>query len=76
MELKELFGKDLTYSIIHEKKWDVGLHQPDENLFIIRKKIKEDLPKNFYLAGDWMSLPALEGAVISGLKAAENAKID
>jgi protoporphyrinogen oxidase len=74
-ELKELFGNNLIYSIIHEKKWDIGLHQPDENFFIIRKKIKEKLPKNFYLAGDWMSLPALEGAVISGLKAAESVKI-
>jgi len=72
-ELKKLFDKNkCNFSIIYEKNWEVGLHQPDEKFFIIRKKIHENLPDNFYLAGDWTALPALEGAVISGLKASKN----
>lgn len=71
-ELKRLFPlKKTDYKIIFEKKWTIGLHQPNENLFKIQRDIASILPKNFYLAGDWMVLPALEGAVISGARAAK-----
>lgn len=68
-ELKTLFPLNKTnYKVIYEKKWTVGLHQFNENFFKIPREIIINLPSNFYLAGDWMVLPALEGAVISGKK--------
>jgi hypothetical protein len=72
LELRNLFpNADLKAKIIFEKKWTLGLHQPNAEFFKIRKKVLEGLPDGFYLAGDWMILPALEGAVISGRKSAE-----
>jgi protoporphyrinogen oxidase len=71
-ELKNLFPKSKSHSkIIYEKKWTIGLHQPNKKFFINRKKVAKNLPKGFFLAGDWMVLPALEGAVLSGIKAAK-----
>jgi hypothetical protein len=71
-ELKNLFPKNNSHcKIIYEKKWTIGLHQPNKEFFIIRKKVAKNLPKGFFLAGDWMVLPALEGAVLSGIKAAK-----
>ncbi len=71
--LKKLFSeKKPDFEIIYEKKWDVGLHQQDEKFFKTRGEILENLPNNFFLSGDWMILPALEGAVISGKKTAES----
>jgi protoporphyrinogen oxidase len=71
-ELGNLFKKlKPQCKIIFEKKWTVGLHQPDEQFYNIRRKVIKDLPKGFYIAGDWMTLPALEGAVISGIRSAK-----
>jgi hypothetical protein len=68
-ELNRLFpSKKNKYTLVYEKKWIVGLHQSDENFFRIPRQLIDKLPNNFYLAGDWMVLPALEGAVISGKK--------
>ena len=70
-ELKRLFPmhkKD--YAVLFEKKWKVGLHQCNQNLYKIPREIRGSLPHGFYLAGDWTILPALEGAVLSGRKAA------
>lgn len=72
-ELKKRFNnKKLECITLFEKKWDIGLHQPDEEYFKIRKEIKNKSPENFYLAGDWMSLPSMEGAVTSGYKVANS----
>ena len=69
--LKKLFPlNQAEYKIIFEKKWTIGLHQPNETLYKIQKDIMNNVPSNFYVAGDWMVLPALEGAVISGVRAA------
>jgi protoporphyrinogen oxidase len=71
-ELKMLFPLNKTdYKVIYEKKWTIGLHQSNENFFKIPREIISSLPNNLYLAGDWMVLPALEGAVISGKKVAK-----
>ncbi|MEM0492741.1 MAG: hypothetical protein QXS02_02100, partial [Candidatus Thermoplasmatota archaeon] len=70
MELKRLFPRNKThYKVIFEKKWTVGLHQSNEQLFKIPRRVASALPNGFYLAGDWMVLPALEGAVRSGINA-------
>ncbi|MFX1420616.1 MAG: FAD-dependent oxidoreductase [Promethearchaeota archaeon] len=60
--------EDSKFKIIDEKKWEIGLHQANEDFFKIPKFIKNYLPKGVYLAGDWTVLPALEGAVISAQK--------
>jgi len=71
-EIRRLFPKsNLKLNIIFEKKWDVGLHQPGSQIYQIRKSILGNLPKGFYMAGDWTILPALEGAVVSGIRSAE-----
>jgi len=71
-ELTMLFPlKERDYKVIYEKKWPLGLHQSNEKFFKIPREIIIGLPSNFYLAGDWMVLPAMEGAVISGTKAAK-----
>ncbi|MGF3555198.1 MAG: FAD-dependent oxidoreductase, partial [Thermoplasmatota archaeon] len=69
--LMSLFPKiNSQYEIIFEKKWEIGLHQPNPDFFKTREEVLKKIPKDFYLAGDWMILPALEGAVLSGMKAA------
>lgn len=71
-EIGILFPKNkLECKILFEKRWVVGLHQPGPEFFKIQKKVIESLPNGFYLAGDWMILPALEGAVISGIKSVQ-----
>jgi hypothetical protein len=71
-ELRNLFPKNKSnYKVIFNKKWILGLHQSNAEFFTTPKVITNKLPKGFYLAGDWMVLPALEGAVISGNKAAK-----
>lgn len=72
-EFRNLFPQVIgsKIKIFYEKKWNVGLHQADELLFKIPKVIKEYLPPGIYLGGDWMVLPALEGAVISGENSAQ-----
>ena len=73
-EMHRLFRRyNPTFSIIYKKEWDIGLHQADADFFTIPKVIQEHLPEGLYLAGDWITLPALEGALISGGKAAERA---
>ena len=70
--IKNLFPSiNNQLEIIYEKKWDIGLHQQNPNSYNILKNIVDDLPAGFYLAGDWTILPALEGAVLSGRKAAQ-----
>jgi len=72
-ELGRLFiDLNPQFKIIYEKKWDVGLHQLNGEIIKIRKKINMEMPEGLYLAGDWMAIPALEGAVISGKKAAKS----
>jgi len=71
-EIKKMFpGGEEDCKIIHEKLWDVGLHQADKNFFSLQKSIHDDISKQIYFAGDWMELPALEGAVRSGFKASK-----
>ncbi|MCX6661149.1 MAG: FAD-dependent oxidoreductase [Euryarchaeota archaeon] len=71
-ELRRLFPFNKTdYKVIYEKKWSVGLHQCNENFYKIPREIIGNLSSGFYLAGDWMVLPALEGAVVSGKKVAK-----
>ena len=71
-EIKNLFSKlKPQCKIIYEKKWTVGLHQHNEQFYNIRKEVLKELPEGFYIAGDWMTLPALEGAIISGTRSAK-----
>jgi len=71
-ELKNIFPKHkLQCNIIFEKKWTVGLHQPNVQSYQICKSISKELPNGFYMAGDWTIIPALEGAVVSGIKSAK-----
>lgn len=71
-EFRVLFpGINPQCKIIFEKKWDTGLHQLNPEFFKICEKVSRNLPDGMYLAGDWMTLPALEGAVISGTKAVQ-----
>ncbi|MEF8848261.1 MAG: FAD-dependent oxidoreductase [Candidatus Thermoplasmatota archaeon] len=60
------------FKIIYEKRWSVGLHQPNGDFYDIRNEIIKNLPSNFCLAGDWMVLPSIEGAVISGKRSVKS----
>lgn len=71
-EIKKMFPNEKEdYKIIHEKLWDIGLHQADKNFFLLQKTMNRDILKKIYFAGDWMNLPALEGALLSGVKASK-----
>lgn len=72
-EIKKMFqSEEENCKIIHEKLWDVGLHQADKNFFLLQKSIQNDFSKKIYFAGDWMDLPALEGAARAGFKASNS----
>lgn len=72
-ELERIFiDLQPQFKIIYEKKWDVGLHQLTGDSINNCKKITMYLPNGLFLAGDWMVIPALEGAVISGKKAVKS----
>lgn len=71
VDLRKMFPNEKDVNILYEKKWDVGLHQADKNLFLYQS-VQKKFSNRIFFAGDCMDLPALEGALKSGFKASRS----